>query len=66
MLVNAGCPLPYVAAQPGHSDTRMGGKHYGHLAPNAMADSIRTLMPKLGLMDGPQVAALIQEEPRFL
>jgi hypothetical protein len=24
-------------------------KHYGHLAPNAMAESIRTLMPKLGL-----------------
>jgi len=49
MLVNAGCPLPYVAAQLGHSDTRMVEKHYGHLAPNAMADSIRALMPKQGL-----------------
>jgi integrase len=58
MLVNAGCPLPYVAAQLGHSDTRMVEKHYGHLAPNAMADSIRSLMPKLGLMDAPKVAGL--------
>ena len=49
MLVNAGCPLAYVAAQLGHTDTRMVEKHYGHLAPNAMAESIRTLMPKLGL-----------------
>jgi len=33
-------------------------KHYGHLAPNAMAESIRTLMPKLGLMDAPKVTPL--------
>jgi integrase len=58
MLVNAGCPLAYVAAHLGHSDTRMVEKHYGHLAPNAMADSIRALMPKLGLTDAPKVAPL--------
>jgi integrase len=49
MLVNAGCPLVYVAAQLGHTDTRMVEKHYGHLAPTALADSIRALMPKQGL-----------------
>jgi integrase len=58
MLVNAGCPLAYVAAQLGHTDTRMVEKHYGHLAPSALADSIRTLMPKLGLMDSPKVEPL--------
>ncbi len=58
MLVNAGCPLAYVAAQLGHSDTRMVEKHYGHLAPSALADSIRALMPKLGLMEGSKVAPL--------
>lgn len=58
MLVNAGCPLAYVAAQLGHSDTRMVEKHYGHLAPSALADSIRSLMPKLGLIEAPKVEPL--------
>ncbi len=58
MLVNAGCPLPYVAAQLGHSDTRMTEKHYGHLAPSALADAIRAAMPKLGLLVGSKVEPL--------
>lgn len=48
-LVNRGVPLAYIAAQLGHSDTRMVEKHYGHLAPNAMAEAIRTLAPELGI-----------------
>lgn len=31
-LSNKGVPLAYVAAQLGHTDTRMVEKHYGHLA----------------------------------
>jgi integrase len=58
MLVNAGCPLAFVAEQLGHSDTRMVEKHYGHLAPTAKADAIRAAMPKQGLMDPPKVATL--------
>jgi integrase len=58
MLVNKGVPLAYVAAQLGHSGTRMVEKHYGHLAPSALADSIRALVPTMGLMDGPTVEAL--------
>jgi integrase len=58
MLVNKGVPLAYVAAQLGHSGTRMVEQHYGHLAPNAMAESIRTLAPLLGITDDPKVAAL--------
>lgn len=46
-LVNAGVPLAYVAAQLGHADTSMVEKHYGHLSPSALADSIRKLSPKL-------------------
>ncbi len=49
ILVNKGVPLAYIAAQLGHSDTRMVEKHYGHLAPNAMAQAIRKLSPKLGI-----------------
>lgn len=58
MLVNAGCPLAYVAAQLGHTDTRMVEKHYGHLAPTALAESVRALMPKLGITTAPKTAAL--------
>ena len=58
MLVNKGVPLAYVAAQLGHSGTRMVEQHYGHLAPNAMAESIRTLSPLLGITEPAKVAAL--------
>jgi integrase len=57
-LVNAGCPLAFVAELLGHTDTRMVSKHYGHLAPNALADAVRTLAPKLGLGGAPKVATL--------
>lgn len=58
MLVNKGVPLAYVAAQLGHSGTRMVEQHYGHLAPNALAESIRTLAPLLGITEPGKVAAL--------
>ena len=48
-LVNAHLPLAFVAAQLGHSDTRMVEKHYGHLAPSALKDAIRKLAPTLGI-----------------
>jgi integrase len=50
-LVNSGVPLVYVAAQLGHADTRMVERYYGHLCPNAQAESIRKLAPKLGISD---------------
>jgi len=33
----------------GHSDTRMVEKHYGHLAPSYVADTIRKHAPDLQL-----------------
>jgi integrase len=48
-LVNHGVPLAYVAAQLGHTDTRMVERYYGHLSPNAQADSVRSLAPSLGI-----------------
>ena len=36
-----GAPLAVVAAQLGHSDTRMVEKHYGHMAPSYVADTVR-------------------------
>jgi len=36
----------------------MVSKHYEHLAPNALAEAVRTLATKLGLGGAPKVATL--------
>jgi len=36
-----------IARQLGHSDTRMTERHYAHLAPNYVADTIRASFPRL-------------------
>ena len=38
-----------IAAQLGHADTRMTEKHYAHLAPSYVADTIRANFPTLGI-----------------
>ncbi|CAA7614644.1 hypothetical protein MTBUT4_190017 [Magnetospirillum sp. UT-4] len=45
-----GTPLVVIAAQLGHSDTRMVEKHYAHLAPSYVAETIRKGFPRLGLL----------------
>lgn len=42
-----GVPMGVIAAQLGHRDTRMTEKHYAHLAPNYVAQTIRANFPKL-------------------
>ena len=44
-------PMGVIAAQLGHQDTRMTEKHYAHLAPSYVADTIRTHFPVLGIGD---------------
>ena len=39
--------VPVIARQLGHSDTRMTERHYAHLAPNYVADTIRANFPRL-------------------
>jgi integrase len=50
-LLQAGAPLPVIAANLGHSDTRMTEQHYAHLVPSHVAQVIRATMPKLGLVE---------------
>jgi len=45
-----GVPLAAIAAQLGHSDTRMVEKHYGHLAPSYVAETVRAAFGPLGLV----------------
>jgi hypothetical protein len=44
-----GVGLSVIAAQLGHADTRMTEKHYAHLAPSYVADTIRAHFPTLGI-----------------
>jgi integrase len=51
MLAMRGVPMGVIAAQLGHHDTRMTEKHYAHLAPSYVADTIRAQFPRLGIDD---------------
>jgi integrase len=48
LSVMAGMPLMVVAKNLGHSDTRMVERHYGHLAPSYVAESVRKHAPTFG------------------
>ena len=43
-----GVPMGVIAAELDHADTRMTEKHYAHLAPNCIAQTIRANFPRLG------------------
>lgn len=61
-LVMNGAPLAVVAAQLGHSDTRMVEKHYGHLSPNYIADTVRASFGELGIVDQSNIVSLSQSK----
>ena len=42
--------MPVIARQLGHADTRMTEKHYAHLSPSYVADTIRENFPRLGIV----------------
>ncbi len=48
-MVRAGAPLMVVAQALGHTDTRMVEKHYAHLSPSYVADTIRSTAPNLSM-----------------
>ena len=52
-----GVPMGVIAAQLGHADTRMTEKHYAHLAPSYIAQTIRANFPILNLADESQIVA---------
>ena len=57
-LLQAGAPLPVIAANLGHADTRMTERHYAHLVPSHIAQVIRMTMPRLGLVEPSSVLAM--------
>lgn len=57
-LAMKGVPLAVIARQLGHADTRMTERHYAHLAPSYVADTIRANFPTLGIIGKSKVRAL--------
>jgi integrase len=57
-LAMRGVPLAVIAAQLGHSDTRMVEKHYGHLSPSYIADTVRAAFGSLGLIEPSNVVRI--------
>ena len=57
-LVMAGAPLAVVAAQLGHSDTRMVEKHYGHMSTSYVADTVRAAFTGMGIVEATNVIPL--------
>lgn len=50
-LAQRGTPMAVIAAQLGHADTRICEKHYAHLTPNYIADTIRANFPDMGIVE---------------
>ena len=58
LLLRGGAPLPVIAANLGHADTRMTERHYAHLMPGYVAETIRAAMPKLGILERSNVMSI--------
>jgi integrase len=61
-LAMRGVPMGVIAEQLGHADTRMTEKHYAHLAPSYVADTIRAHFPTLGIAGETTVASLVTKQ----
>jgi len=57
-LALKGVPMAVIAVQLGHSDTRMTEKHYAHLSPSYVADTIRAHLPIFGIVPESNVVSL--------
>ena len=49
-LAMRGVPIGVIAAQLGHADTRMTEKHYAHLSPGYVAETVRASFGTLGIV----------------
>ena len=57
-LAMRGVPMGVIAAQLGHADTRMTERHYAHLSPSYVAETVRAALPALGIVERSNVVAL--------
>ena len=57
-LAMKGAPMGVIAHQLGHADTRMTERHYAHLAPSYIADTVRAAFGELGIVEDDNVTVL--------
>jgi integrase len=50
--------MSVIAEQLGHSNTKVTEKHYAHLAPSYVADTIRANAPRFGFKPSKKIASL--------
>jgi len=60
-LAMKGVPIGVIAARLGHCDTRMTERHYAHLAPSYVADTVRAALPGLGIIGVKNVVSLTRQ-----
>jgi integrase len=61
-LAMRGVPMGVIAEQLGHAGTRMTEKHYAHLAPSYVADTIRAHFPTLGITGDTTVTSISRKK----
>lgn len=59
-LAMRGVAMGVIAAQLGHADTRMTERHYAHLSPNYVADTVRAALPRFGFVEPSNVTTMNQ------
>jgi len=57
-MVMAGVPLNVVASNLGHASTLMTEKHYAHLAPSYLAETIRKFAPTFGTAEDSNIVSI--------
>jgi integrase len=62
-LAMRGVPMAVIQKQLGHADTRMTEKHYAHLSPNYVANTIRAELPPLANFQPSNVVPLAGSRP---
>jgi integrase len=62
-LAVKGVASAVIAAQLGHSDTRMTERHYAHLAPSYIGETVRANFTSLGIVESTNVAPITRRSP---
>lgn len=63
-LAMKGVTLQVIAQQLGHSDTRITERHYAHLCPSHVANTIKAKLPEFGIKVGAEVVKITQGKVR--
>lgn len=57
-LARRGVPMKVIADQLGHADTRMTEKHYAHLSPSYVSETVRAAFDDMGIVEETNVETL--------